>query len=370
MMFMGGARPINGGYSREEVPHDGLALAMHESFCDWEDYLGKSEIMIANMYENWIMDTQHSAEQKQAMYEGVLGDAWEKIKSFFRKIGEKIKSWFNAAVKYFQTVFSSNKAFLDKFKDEIEQKDGDKFEYTAHVWNWKLGDEATANSKNVIDIAKKAFIAFAGGKIMRVVGSNKNLEGEDVHSMSGIAKAATEEAKAEKKKIDEAMYKGIGKEGTGGLAKYKTALTKSINGGEPKEIKGMGKKGLTLSEMIDFVENGSDKTSAIKDFADDIKEATDSYSDSVDKFIAANNKGGEDKSDWHKVVNAAADVARYSLSYATAAADVYKSELSTCISECSSILRSFARYSVKESGSGYRQRKGDVSLMEAWTSNW
>lgn len=363
MMFMGGARPINGGYSREEVPHDGLALAMHESFCDWEDYLGKSEIMMANMYENWILDTQHSAEQKQAMYEGVLGDAWEKIKSFFRKIGEKIRSWFNAAVKYFQTVFSSNKAFLDKFKDEIEQKDGDKFEYKAHVWDWKVGDAAVGNSKAAIDAAKAAFTA-ATGKVKAAAGGG-------VSSMNEVGKASVTEFKEEKKKIDAAMYKGIGKEGTGGMSKFKAALTKAINGGEAKEIKGMGKKGLSLSEMIDFVENGSDKTSAIKDFADDISNASSDYADEVDKLVNEQTKSDTtDKSAWHKAINAAADVARYSLSYATAAADVYKSELSTCINECSSILRSFARYSVKESGSGYRQRRGDVSLMEAWTSNW
>lgn len=362
MMFMSGARPI-GGYSREEVPHDGLALAMHESFCDWEDYLGKSEIMIANMYENWIMDTQHSAEQKQAMYEGVLGDAWEKIKSFFRKIGEKIKSWFNAAIKYFQTVFSSNKAFLDKFKNEIEQKDGEKFEYKAHVWNWKIADDSVSDSKKVIEIAKASF-ATAVSKVKAAAGGG-------VSSMSEVGKAAVTEFKDEKKKIDAAMYTGIGKEGSGGMSKFKTALTKAINGGEAKEIRGMGKKGLSLSEMIDFVENGSDKISAIKDFADDISNATSDYADEVDKIVNEQTKNdATDKSSWNKGINAAADVAKYALSYATAAADVYKEQLSSCINECSSILRSFARYSVKESGSGYRQRRGDVSLMEAWTSNW
>lgn len=358
MMFMGGARPINGGYSREEVPHDGLALAMHESFCDWEDYLGKSEIMIANMYENWIMDTQHSAEQKQAMYEGVLGDAWEKIKSFFRKIGEKIKSWFNAAVKYFQTMFSSNKAFLDKFKDEIETKDDSKFEFKAHKWDWAAGSKAKGNSADVIKDAKEGFT-----KAVELIKKGAGISNEADNISSWV--------KERKKQIDEKMYSGIGKEGSGGMSKYKTALTKQINGGEAKDCKGFGSKSLALSEMIDMVENGSDKLSEIKDFASDISDATSDYADDVEKIVSEQTKDdATDKSKWNKAVNGAADVAKYALSYATAAADVYKSELSTCISECSSILRSFARYSVKESGSGYRQRKGDVSLMEAWTSNW
>lgn len=363
MMFMSGARPI-GGYSREEVPHDGLALAMHESFCDWEDYLGKSEIMIANMYENWIIDTQHSAEQKQAMYEGVLGDAWEKIKAFFRKIGEKIKSWFNAAVKYFQTMFSSNQNFLNKFKDEITGKDGDKFEYKAHIWNWAMADSITSDSKKCIEIANNQFDSVAG------------LVKDDVGRgavVGDVGKGAVDWVKDKKKELDKIMYAKLkeGNSGNGGLSKYKTSLTKLINGGEAKEIKGMGKKGLSLDQMIDFMENGSDKTSAIKDFASDISDASSDFADKVDKLVGEQTKDSTtDKSSWHKGINAAADLARYSLSYATAAADVYKEQLSACINECSSILRSFARYSVKESGSGYRQRRGDVSLMEAWTSNW
>jgi len=363
MMFMGGARPINGGYSREEVPHDGLALAMHESFCDWEDYLGKSEIMIANMYENWIMDTEHSAEQKQAMYEGVLGDAWEKIKAFFRAIRDKIKSWFNAALKYFQTMFSSNKAFLNKFKDEITGKDGEKFEYKAHIWNWSKADSLTADAQKCIDEAKTNFNAVVG------------LVKDDASrtEVASAGKGAQDFVKNAKKKMDQIMYAGLkeGNSGNGGISKFRSSLAKLINGGEAKEIKGMGKKGLTRDQMIDFVENGSDKTSNIKDFADAISQASSDFADEVDKIVGEQTKDSTtDKSNWHKGINAAADLGRYSLSYATAAADVYKSELSTCISECSSILRSFARYSVKESGSGYRQRRGDVSLMEAWTSNW
>lgn len=369
MMFMSGARPINSGHSKIEVPHNGLALAMHESFCDWEDYLGRSEIMIANMYENWIMDTTHTAEQKQVMYEGVLGDAWDKICKFFRAIVEKIKSWFNAAVKYFQTVFMSNKKFLEKFKDEIENKDDADFHFSAHKWDFSAGKAASSDSKKVIEKAKAAF-ASATSKV-KTAATVDPANKEGVSGLAGDADNISKWVKDEKKRIDAEMYKSLDKEGNGGVAKYKSALAKKLNGGDAKDCKGFGSKSMALSEMIDMVENGSDKISEVKDFADDISNAASDYADEVEKLVNEQTKDDTtDKSKWSKVINGCADVAKYALSYATAGADVYKEQLSACINECSSILRSFARYSVKESGSGYRQRRGDVSLMEAWTSNW
>lgn len=360
MMFFGGARPI-GGYSKYDVPHDGLALAMHESFCDWECFQGQTKIMMANMYENWIMDTKHSESEKIAMYEGVLGDAWEKIKSFFRAIAEKIKSWFNAAIKYFRTVFSSNSEFLKRYKEEIENKEDEKFQFKAHKWDWDIADKQKDVAKKILDEAISEFQKAAAAITRK----------EDAETAKSNRSSDT---KIAKKNIDGEMYRGLkgADAGNGGMSKYKTAFAKAINGGEPKDCKGFGSKSLSKDKMIEFMENGSDKTSEISDLASDITDKASSIADEVDKVVGERTKDdSSDKSTWSSAMNAAADVVKYRLSYATATANVYKEQLSMCINECSSVLRSFARYSVKEeSGSGYRQRRGDVSLMEAWTSNW
>lgn len=363
MMFFG-ARPImKGSYSNIEVEHDGLATAMYESFSEWEEFKGKFDIAMANMYENWIMDTEHTEQQKIAVYEGVLGDAWTKIKNFFKAIGEKIMSWIKSVIKFFQVQFMNDKSFIEKFKDQLEEdRDEEKFTYNAHIWAWDVADSILKTATDRIKIIAGTFDKTVNDY------SNDNIKESSTDT--------SKKTKEEKKTIDKAMWTELkNADGTGGIAKFKTAYAKMINGGEAKSCKGFN-KGMKKDEMIKWLEDeANDKLENVKQAADDIKEATDEYSDKIDAVVSKHEsdkdaEGKSLKSNWSKAVTAAADLAKYALSYGTATTSTYEEQLKACSSECRSILNSYVRRSVKKESYGYRSNNNSISLMDSWSSSF
>lgn len=354
MMFFNN-RPIGSASSSVEVEHDGLALAMHESFCDFEaDIKGAIPKALSNVYEMYITDTTHTVEQKTAVLEGVMGDAWEKIKAFFKKIAEKLKSWWNAALKYFQTIFSSNKSFLEKFKEDISGKDGSKFSYTGYTYDSKKSGEVMKKVNTAVKDAEGVF-----DRLSKLTDSE--------------AEKVDENVKNEKKSIDK-TWLGLIKDNveSGNVSKFKEALKKDWRGSKDKqEIKGF-KKGLSVSEMITLMEDGGDMVTNLKETADNIASASEDYADKVDSMVGKFRASEEDatkRANYSKIVTGASTVAKYTLSYATAALDVMKSETQEMISQSSSVLRSFARY--KPAKESYAPSTGNhTSLLETYAAGF
>ena len=357
MMFFKN-KPVTDIGAAPEIEHDGLNLAMHESFCDFEKIKGMIPTALSNVYEMYVLDTNQTTAQKTAVLEGVLSDAWEKIRSFFKKIAEKLKSWWNAAVKYFQTIFSSNESFLKKFKEDISGKDGSKFSYTGYEFKGTGAAEVTAAAKKSNESSKKAFdemVKLASGDLQK-------------------AKDESSDKVKEKKKEIDKIWMGLVKKGadTGNVSKFKEALEKGILGGEKKEIIGFS-KGLSVSQMIDLLENGGDTLSELKDIANDISENADKYADEVDSMVGKFRQGEEDatkRSNYSNLITAASTVAKYDLSYATAAVDVVKATLSEKISQSSSVLRSFARYKEPTKDSYTPSTGNKTSMLEAFAGGW
>ena len=347
----------------ETVEHDGLALAIHESMCEYETEISaKLPVAISNVYEMYICDTSRTTEQKVALLEGVLGDAWEKIKAFFKKIAAKLKSWWNSVVKYFQTVFSSNKKFLEKFKDEIEGKDTEKFTYTGYEYSGLKRMEAVDTEVNaMITLATNAAKEF-GNKA-----SDKKEDKPDDWKQA---------EKDEKKKMDIIAMK-IAKndsdyDGKGNTSKFKEAYIKSVRGSsEKKEIKNFS-KGMSVSDMIDYLENGDDKLSDVKQLNSDVTSAADDYADAIDTLrgkVKDSNSEADAKTEANKALTCAANVMKYSLSYGTAACDATKQLLTEIIGQSSSVLRSLARY--KPTEESYIPSRGNgTGLLEAFSAGF
>ena len=357
MMFFK-QKPIAAAVSESvNVEHDGLMEAIHESMCDYEyEIAGKLPVAMSNVYEMYICDTTKTEDQKLALMEGVMADAWEKIKAFFKKIAEKLKSWWNSAVKYFQTIFSSNKKFLEKFKDEITGKDTAKFKFTGYTYEGhaKLNDvEKTV--QGWIGSAKSNFQALSN------LDSTKYDEYKD-------------KCKKAKADMDSAAMK-FAKEGgdskSGNVSKFKAGIIKTVRGGsEKKEIVGF-KKGLSLNEMISMMESGGDKIDNLKELATSVSDAADEYADLVDiaKSKLDKSLSGTEKSHASSIISAAADVAKYSLSYGTAACDAAKSLTSEIISHSSSVCRSLARFTPAKESYG-PQIGNKTSLLEAFSAGF
>lgn len=363
MMFFK-QRPISESYHGgiETVEHDGLALAIHESMCEYETEISaKLPVAISNVYEMYICDTSRTTEQKVALLEGVLGDAWEKIKAFFKKIAAKLKSWWNSVVKYFQTVFSSNKKFLEKFKDEIEGKDTEKFTYTGYEYSGIKKMDAVDNIiKEIINQANAS---------TKAAGDNADKFDDKVPDW----KQAEKEKKKEMDQIAMKIAKGdAGYEGKGNASKFKDSYIKSVRGSsEKKEIKNFS-KGMSVSDMIDYLENGDDKLSDVKQLNSDVTSAADDFADAVDTLRGKIKDSSEDaavKTEANKALTYAANVMKYSLSYGTAACDAQKQLLSEIISQSNSVLRSLARYKPAKENFMPSSNNGS-SLLEAFSAGF
>lgn len=57
-----------------------------------------------------------------SVLEGVIGDAWRKIKEWFKKLWEKIKQWANKLKMYIYSFFMDSQKFLTKYSDELDDK--------------------------------------------------------------------------------------------------------------------------------------------------------------------------------------------------------------------------------------------------------
>jgi len=362
--MFGNARPLgaSAGYGIS-VEHDGLGAAMYESWCEYHDIRGRAEVAMVGAYENYIMNTSQTEEQKVALFEGVVGDIWEKIKAFFKKIAEKIKSWWNAAVKFFQSHFQSDEEFLKKYKDEITAKDISKF--TCSMYPWPKMTGGLGSLKEIASGVQKSI--DAGEKYFKDISESKEVNKENI----------SDKIKEAKKIIDSESYKAAKEsapvDAKGGMGKFKTALTESYRGKSKKEKKGLSGL-LSVSTMISIIEDGKDVISDLKEAADTVAEAADGFADKVDAAVKARPGGdeGEAKGENTRIVNGAVEVAKYSLSYATAELEVMKSLASECMSECRSVLGAILRYSEpsKES-SGYTWGANNkTSLMDAFSAGF
>ena len=217
---------------------------------------------------------------KQAMYEGVLGDFWQTLKNFFIKLKEKIISWFKAAWKYLQTLFLSNKEFIKKFKDEIENKEGEKFEYEMHLWNLNAFKEISSNTSagEIANLVEKMTSQIYGKAQKEEKEGKQGKQEEDTFETQLLHTEQAElnkTVKDMKKHLDTEFYKTIrnlksgssDNDGTGGtISKFKKLAGQYLMGSkEKKSIKGMGSKGLSASDMIEVIENEKEWTDNLKE---------------------------------------------------------------------------------------------------------
>lgn len=309
------------------IEFDGLAEAIHESMCDFEtDVNGAIPIVLCNVYESYVVDDTKTLEEKTVLLEGVITEAFGKIKDFFLRIWNQLKTWYESAMKYLQTIFSTNKQFISKYGSELESKETGKFSYNGYDWNWKALAAYGAKVQNASKSAKSAF-----AEAVKEIGKSKDV--------AGAAKAFSVDE--HKKNVDKAI-------GARSIGAFKTEMVKAVRGRNEKHpitgFKVVGVKG-----MIDIITEGKGATAELKERMSVLQDDVASYGDEVDKCRAAADKdSATDRSNKMSYVNGAATVAKHHIAYAIAELDVEKSMMKEMISEFSGALRSFARFSPKK----------------------
>lgn len=96
---------------------------------------------------------EYEIESRQSEYESVMesaiGNAWEKIKAFFKNLFGKIKAFFASVMRSLTAMFSSAEDFAKKYEPQIRKLDLIGFEYALHTYT--LDMDITAAKLNVDD---------------------------------------------------------------------------------------------------------------------------------------------------------------------------------------------------------------------------
>jgi len=310
-----------------EVEHDGLALAVHESFVEIEEVNGIIPVAMSNVYEMWAMDDTRPMDEKKAVMEGVIGDAGEKIKNFFKKLAEKIKAWWKSVVKYFRSIFSSNEAFLDKYEEELKRKGGDAgdFKYEGHEWKVEKADKMVGDA-----------IAYAKAfKIATTEAGKLNL-------------------KDEKKKVDEHFS-------AKSPSDYCDKIREAAGGKRKKTIKGFS--AASVETMIETVkENGNKAIEGLEEHASDLASLLDDKGREFDSAI----KDAKDDSAKVGDLRVKLGATKHAISYATQGVSTAKKLYAEAISEYSGVLRSLIRFTTKAEKEEKKRVTESAGLLSVW----
>ena len=310
------------------IEHDGLDLAMMESYNEFEDITGRVPLALSAVNEMWASDETTSVEDKEIALEGVIGDVWTKIKSWIKKIWAKLKEWFNKVVDYFKTFFGSAEEFISKYEEKLHAADTSKFVYSGHKW----GDIAAVIGKYDANKAKSVE------------------KGIDTDRGSDDPKALDEAAKKHrdyKKEIDKEM-------GCKSISDMKNKIRKEVGADKTVDIRGLSGVA-SVGEMIKTV---TDKSTTLSDLQDTVDAGENLLTDLENEVEAAKKiiEGTSDPSIKAKKMalnNLMFSAGKYRVSYHTAIASLHKDLASEQANEYLSVLRSLARYKIRTSKEGF-----------------
>ena len=338
-----------GGVVVDNVPEDGLDYAIHESFVEFEQLRSKTAIAFANVYEADMLDSTKDSAEKEAIFEGLVGDVFEKIKNFFKELGQKIKSWFMNVKRFFESYFMNNKKFVEKYRNELTSKDLSKFSFDGGH-EWKL--EKVKDFKNKVE-AGFAVVDKHSIALFNMAKKNAFTKNED---MTGWNEQVI------KNKIDDVVgYKGTGK----------------FNEGMEKELRGKEKtlKNVNIQNIIDYVTDMKYRLSSIEDDLETVTTNCDNAVEAVDNFKeAASNKkvadgdetGKAKKSTATTLASRVAGWYKHALGYAQALASKEQALTKERAGEAMSICRAVLSYKpANESWSATRE-SSTASILDSY----
>lgn len=325
MSFVFGTVGMSAGNEVYGIEHDGLGLAMMESFNEIEDIFARTPVALSAVNEMWAVDETQSSEQKEAVLEGVIGDVWEKLKTWVKKIWAKIKEWFNKVVEYFKTFFGSAEEFISKYEEKLHSVDTSKFVYSGHKWK---------------DIAKVVTVKLPDPSNLNNI--LNMVKGKDAATLDAVIK----DARDYKKDIDKITgFKSVGD--------MKTKLRKDAGADKKVDIRGMSVA--SVGDMIAVVTGKADVVSAIDDQKSELDDLLDGIEGAIDKFKSEAEKESDAaiKSKLVTFANLVVSYGKYGVSYASAALELKKDLFNAQASEYLSVLRQLARYNVRNAKEGY-----------------
>lgn len=212
----------------------------------------------------------------EGVMESVVGDFFQRIIDAFKKLGNKIKGWFKAFRRWLDLIFKHGKAFVTRFRKDIEDKNASGYEYESYKYNQSKGDalakeKSDALSGKIKGLCEEMSVPEAkeSGKWEEKMGAHAKYE-DDYKTSKGTENILKETLKYEdRSKMVEAIKKAYR-----GDAESKTTL---------KDFEGNSK-----GEMMKFIEGSKNQIKEVSDaettFTRDIEEVISALEKSKDKF--------------------------------------------------------------------------------------
>lgn len=141
--------PVLEGYGPEQ---NGEMRIIRESFEDQLEVIKAFHALdMAEIAGNKAVMEGASQEEVDIVMEGMVANAWTRIKEFFQKLLAKVKSYFEALVRMFDAMTKSTKDFVTKYESKLKVLKLEGFEYAVVEYNTsKLDSTSVASAFNEV----------------------------------------------------------------------------------------------------------------------------------------------------------------------------------------------------------------------------
>lgn len=321
------------------------------------------------------------------LLEGIVGDAFKKLKDGFNKFLAKIKAWFAKVKKFFQVLFMNGKELAKKYGDEINKKSTKGFKYKGFKYTIKTGDDvvdrisdgvaneistllggmgaadfaemdADAQERRAKDLSAK--VTDRDGNVKTAAGGHVSL---DSYIRSRVAGVTSDTSSTD---YQDKLVKAIGVPGASDYSDMTDAIDEKYRDGDTEKTEIEDFEANDPSEMIEFLKT-FDK--AIKDadkkekaFEKDVKAVTKAL-DKVSSQSYTNQTTGTTVT--YKLASKISKFISAALAVRKTACDKKVAIYKEINSSWTSVLKSFVlKREVKESAF-FEDFDGMISLTEA-----
>lgn len=316
------------------------------------------------------------------LLEGVVKDAFSKLKEGFKKFLAKIKAWFAKVKKFFQVLFMNGQELAKKYGSEITKKSTKGFKYKGFKYTIKAGDDLVQKISD--DVAKEInFLVEIEDK--GVTRGFKELvdggDGNDAHLDAISYRENDKNGKLIDEQVIDSLVKGV--TANTSTTDYQDKLVKAICGAT--DLSEMGDKIYEAyrdkdtekieisdfeanrpSEMVDFLKTFNkairDAEKEEKAFEKDVNTVTKALDKQSSKVEKIESTGG---SYTYKLASKISSFMSAALAVRKAAVDKKVAAYKEINSSWTSVLKSFVlKKEVKESAF-FEDFDGMISLTEA-----
>jgi len=285
------------------------------------------------------------------LLEGFATDMWTRIKSMFKTLMDKLKSWYEVVRRALSLIFSSGKEFVTKFETEIRGKNPKGFKYKGFKYTIESAQSAVSDKLGKIAKAHEDYAKDIEGN---AVSSSAHQDALTKHKDTLQSEYNAENSKEE-------LLKVLGAES---LSEFQDNLKKACRNNETEKQEFESFNGPTREEMMTSLKN-KDKT--INVITEKEKKATTLINRSITAINQAANKfKGDDYSKIAPFVGHSSEMMRFTITLVSTIArveiDAYKEEAR----DYQSILKTFLRFKVvKDSFNSIDGYTPSNSILEA-----